>query len=65
MKSIHESKEKLSNFTYRGKNLLKATENILIWKAIHGISMRALSDTLLTSLLPPDTINLIKPISLF
>ena len=56
-KNMHEKKGNISDFTYRGKQILKATENILIWKATHGIPMRALNDSLLADLLPPDTIK--------
>lgn len=52
-----KKKGNISDFTYRGKQILKATENILIWKATHGIPMRALNDSLLTDLLQPDTIK--------
>ena len=50
-------KKKIIKFYIQGKNLLKASENILFWKAIHGILMRAPSGALLTSLLPLDIIK--------
>lgn len=42
---IHdEPPEALSTFTYNGDFILKKTEQILLWKAIHGIPISALND---------------------
>lgn len=56
IKEVHEKKEKYSIFTYKGKRILKSTEQLLIWKASHGISMRALNDDLILDLLPPESL---------
>ena len=50
----------LSSFKYKGNNILKATENILLWKASHGISMAALADPLLQDLLPQNVSSVPK-----
>ena len=46
-----------SNFTFQGNQILKSTEKLLLWKALHGISMLALDDTLLSDLLSKDCLQ--------
>lgn len=55
-----DDNEEKSIFTYKGKLINKSTERILIWKCCHGIPMAALSDCLLTDLLPPSTLKSAK-----
>ena len=43
----------ISAFKHNGNNILKGTEDILLWKASHGIPMAALNDEKLTRNLPP------------
>ena len=49
---IHDvSEDRWSAFTYNGQRILKSTEKILLWKALHGISMLALDDVLMKDLI--------------
>lgn len=54
---IDNADEEYSSFTYNGYNILKKTEQVLLWKSSHGIPLYALCDELLTSILPENTIT--------
>lgn len=57
IKKFHsEPEQEKSIFKYKGKNINKLTEKVLIWKCSHGIPMAALNDNFFNDLLPPSTL---------